>query len=220
MAGFSAMKVAIGDPFKAGSLASKARQRRWQMFEERFPDIADMRVLDLGGFVKFWREMPKRPGELVIMNLDVQDTAHLQEDWARVVTGDACAPPASVANDRFDLVFSNSLIEHVGGHLKRQELADVVEELAPHHWVQTPYRYFPVEAHYLFPGFQFLPVRARAALAHRWAFSAWRSAPSEAVHDVLWVEFLSQTEMQYYFPKSEILQEKFCGLTKSIIAWK
>jgi len=94
----------------------------------------------------------------------------------------------------------------------------VVHQLAPRHWIQTPYRYFPVEAHYLFPGFQFLPVRARAELAHRWAFSASRSAPSESVHDILWVEFLSRTEMQHYFPRSEILSERFCGLTKSIIA--
>ena len=39
-----------------------------------------------------------------------------------------------------------------------------MRELAQLHWVQTPYRYFPVEPHFLFPGFQFLPLTVRAVL--------------------------------------------------------
>jgi hypothetical protein len=32
---------------------------------------------------------------------------------------------------RFDLVFSNSLIEHVTGHYRRQQFADVIVRAAP-----------------------------------------------------------------------------------------
>ncbi len=35
-------------------------------------------------------------------------------------------------------------------------------------WVQTPYRYFPIEPHWIFPGFQFLPLSARTEISRRW----------------------------------------------------
>lgn len=63
----------------------------------------------------------------------------------------------------FDLVYSNSVIEHVGGHARSCDFAGMVKTLARRHWgVQTPYRYFSIEPHWLFPGLQFLPQSARA----------------------------------------------------------
>ena len=85
-----------------------------------------------------------------------------------MVSGDACRPPDRVRNESYDLVFSNSLIEHVGGFANRQLCADFIRSKADRHWVQTPYRYFPIEPHWLFPGFQFLPLNARVAITRRW----------------------------------------------------
>ena len=134
------------------------------------------------------------------------------------VQGDACDPPAHVRDAEFDLVYSNSLIEHVGGHARRCDFASVVHAMASRHWVQTPYRYFPIEPHWLFPGLQFLPQRARAWAIQRWPLSSFRPNSELALRHVLEVELLSQTEMKYYFPRSELLKERVLGLTKSIIA--
>ncbi len=173
-------------------------------------------MLDLGGWVESWRSMPGHPGEVVALNLSREEAP--VESWAKTVVGDACAPPSWVSEQQFDLVYSNSLIEHVGGHASRQALAEVIHTSAPHHWVQTPYRYFPLEPHWLFPCFQFLPARARARISRTWRFGHVRSAPSEALADVLSVELLSETEMRFYFPRSELIREVVLGLTKSLIA--
>ena len=210
------LKSHVGDSCAPGSLAARARRRRWDLLLHHFPDLKDMRVLDLGGYARGWVDVTPRPRQIVTLNIDVDDDE--PPAGVEVVRGDACAPPAGLLSRTFDLVYSNSLIEHVGGHARRQQLGDVVRALAPAHWIQTPYRYFPVEAHYLFPGFQFLPVRARAELAHRWPISTARSNRSDAVGDVLNTEFLSRTEMRHYFPTSEILNERFIGFTKSLIA--
>lgn len=132
--------------------------------------------------------------------------------------GDACLPPEWLLGQSFDLVYSNSLIEQVGGHQRCNALARVVHEAAPHHWVQTPYRYFPVEPHWLFPGMQFLPARAKARVASSWPCGFMSSTKATAVDDVLSVSLLSITEMAHYFPRSEILADKFLGVTKSIVA--
>lgn len=186
----------------------------------RFPDLESMRVLDLGGIVANWEGAPVRPREVVLLNLEAEapDTG-----WIRTVTGDACDPPGDLRGETFDLVYSNSTLEHVGGYHRRRQLASTALSLAPHHWVQTPYRYFPIEPHWLFPFFQLLPVPLRAEISRRWRLAheyvrspAWPR--SQAVKDVLEVELVSRTEMSFLFPESEIVAETFLGLTKSLIA--
>ena len=101
----------------------------------------------------------------------------------------------------------------------RVALAGQVRALAPYHWVQTPYRYFPVEPHYLFPGLQFLPLRARTAVAERWPLQHTRPATrTEASNELQWTELLSISEMRTYFPDSEIFKERLAGLVKSLVA--
>ncbi|HEX4655360.1 MAG TPA: hypothetical protein VH274_06445, partial [Mycobacteriales bacterium] len=137
-------------------LSDKTRARRWVEVQRRFPDLATMRVLDLGGTLRMWASAPVRPKHVTIVNLDPRLDSPTS-DWYDVLPGDACAPDAELLDRGYDLVYSNSLLEHVGGHAKRRELATVIRDAAPLHWVQTPYRYFPIEPHWLVPGMQFLP---------------------------------------------------------------
>jgi hypothetical protein len=161
------------------------------------------------------RSAPFAQKSVVVVNL-LPESSDIH--WITAVQGDACDPPAHVRDAEFDFVYSNSLIEHVGGHARRCDFASVVHAMASRHWVQTPYRYFPIEPHWLFPGLQFLPQRARAWAIQRWPLSSFRPNSELALRHVLEVELLSQTEMKYYFPRSELLKERVLGLTKSIIA--
>jgi hypothetical protein len=208
------LRYLIADPAERRSIGTSLRRKRWEVFHRRFPDIEKMRVLDLGGTVKHWETSLIRPKSVVVVNL-LPESSDI--DWITAVQGDACDPPARVRDAEFDLVYSNSLIEHLGGHARRCDFASMVHAMASHHWVQTPYRYFPVEPHWLFPGLQFLPQRARAWAIQRWPLSPARPNPEQALRDVLEVELLSETEMKYYFPGSELLRERVLGLTKSII---
>jgi hypothetical protein len=186
------------------------------MLQERFPDIAAMSVLDLGGTAAAWSLAPTRPARLVFLN--VESPGELR--GAEIVIGDACDPPDSIRRDRFDLVYSNSLIEHVGGHWRRQAFASVVRSLADHHWVQTPYRYFPVEPHYAGPLFQFVPLGVRGRLVSRWPIGSLATVTDHAVclDQAQGTELLSRTEMRSYFPDSSLISERVLGLTKSLIA--
>ena len=206
-------------PERSGSLTARMRGRRWVELGRRFPNLSELRVVDLGGYPWAWAGAPSRPKHLTVVNLDA-DT----RDWGPDVTyiqADACTPPPALLATAFDLVYSNSVIEHVGGVWRRREFADVVHRIAPFHWIQTPARSFPIEPHWLFPGFQFLPTSAQAAVARRWPFSAptlRNRTPKEAIEDALSVDLLSATEMRLLFPESELFRERFVGLTKSFAA--
>lgn len=198
------------------SLSGRARARRWVRFQQVFPNIAEMRVLDLGGTPMSWKSAPVRPGAVTTVNL-----LALSSDDPRVcaVQGDACDLPVQIRGERFDLVYSNSLLEHVGGHVQRQRLTENVHALADRHWVQTPYRYFPVEPHWLFPGIQWLPYEARVLLSQKWNRGHIRTHNrADAEAQVNEIDLVGIAQMRLYFPRSVIWYERFAGLVKSLVA--
>jgi hypothetical protein len=176
-----------------------------------------MSVIDLGGTAEAWLRAPVRPHSLHLVNLEPKPDD--LPPWIRADQADACKLPPNVLSRGYDLVFSNSVIEHVGGHAQRLRFAAAVHELASRHWVQTPYRYFPVEPHWLFPGFQFLPLTVRAEVSRHWPLMHTQSTSrEESLRAAIGVELLSRTEMRLYFPGSQIRQERMAGMVKSLVA--
>src|SRR5665811_447595 len=120
------------------------------------------------------------------------------------------ALPPGISGRRFDIVYSNSVIEHVGGYYQRRQFSESVHQAASRHWIQTPYRYFPVEPHWLFPLFQFLTPRARASIARRWplahGYDPDRSGAAN-IDRVLSVELLGKYEFQHLFSTSRVIFE-------------
>ncbi len=210
---------ALANHASPSSFAGRARAARWRMLLNRFPHFEEMRILDLGGTATAWSIAPRRPQHVTLVNISEQRS--VDEGWMKLVVGDACNPPEEVRREHYDLVYSNSAIEHLGGHVPRTAFAEVVRASGDHHWIQTPNRYFPIEPHWLFPGFQFLPVSTRSFICKNWRMG-WYSRPqgerSEVVESVLSIELLSATEMAHYFFDSEILRERVAGVTKSFIA--
>jgi hypothetical protein len=183
---------------------------------QEFPELPEMRVVDLGGTALFWEGVPTKP--LHVTTLNISDPYTSDAGWITQLNGDACTDKAP---GTFDLVFSNSLIEHVGGHWRRSRLADEVHRLADRHWVQTPYRFFPVEPHWMAPGMQWLPVPARAALTQRWPLGHIHAdSYEEGLREAMEIELLTVSEMRHYFPTSRIWYERFGGLVKSLVAIK
>lgn len=199
------------------SIGGRLREERARWLAETFPDLAEMSVIDLGGRVPTWERAPVRPKHVHVVN--VQPSQDDIPGWAEWDLGDACDLPAHIARRQYDLVFSNSLIEHVGGHERRERFADAVHQLSGAYWVQTPYRYFPVEPHWMAPGAQFLPVAVRAQVVRRWPLSYRRGQPREAaLRTALSIELLDRAQLRYYFPDSLIRTETMLGLPKSLIA--
>jgi hypothetical protein len=207
-------------PDHPGTLAANARARRWGECLRRFPDLADMRVIDLGGYDRNWAAAPVRPRHVTVVNLDGAGPQE-ETEACRVLRADACDLPADLFEEPFDLVYSNSLLEHLGGRWRRQAFAHAVDRLAPHYWIQTPSPTFPIEPHWLFPAFHVLPTSVQARVATRWPFGSedtTRKTLSQTIDACLAVELVSATEMRALFPGAELLRERAFAMTKSLIA--
>ncbi len=196
------------------SVSAKARGRRWAELMRRFPDLDQMKILDLGGRPQFWRDAPVRPASVTTVNLiDLP----APEPWITTLVADACADRWT--HGTFDLVISNSLLEHLGGMARRKQFADVVHAASNRWWIQTPYRYFLIEPHWFFPGFQFLPLATRIFITRRWPLGYRRAKTWEQAYEVTQeVELVTITEMRTLFPEGDLWKERMAGLVKSLVA--
>jgi hypothetical protein len=198
--------VAVLRPFQR-----RMRARRMALFAATVAPRAGDLILDLGGQPSTWRGFSP-PLSVVILNLPgAAERADRSEHDMLLLEGDATA--TRLQDKAFDVVFSNSVIEHVGGAEKRAQFAREVHRLGRAYWVQTPSIWFPIEAHTGIPFWWLLGKRIRARLLERWhrALPAW----SEMVAGTTVV---SKAEMQRLFGDARIITERFLGWPKSYIA--
>jgi SAM-dependent methyltransferase len=121
----------------------------------------------------------------------------------------------------FDVVFSNSVIEHVGNLEQQTKMAREVERVGKRYFVQTPNYYFPIEPHYLFPGFQWLPVESRAWLLNHFdlGWTKRKHTRAEARESVSSVRLMKKSELVRLFPRAKIYEEKVLSLSKSFVVY-
>lgn len=204
------------------SLASRMRQQRFVFFTaliDRLP--RPITILDLGGIPQFWMNagMAEQPDiHITTVNLDAH---HPSRFGVTSIVADARHLP-QFQDGQYDIVFSNSTIEHVGSFADQQAMAAEVRRIGKHCFVQTPNLYFPIEPHFLFPFFQFLPVPTRI-----WLLQHWGSGRSGKIADyhkardiVCEIRLLDLREMRALFPDAQFYKERFAGLVKSITAYR
>ena len=96
-----------------------------------------------------------------------------------------------------------------------------IRRLANAYYIQTPNFWFPVEPHFRAPWLHFLPeqLRARLVMRVRLGFAETRSETmSDAMLQVQDARLLDRMQLAALFPEAEILDERFFGFTKSLIA--
>jgi hypothetical protein len=161
------MLTAQADFQDTRSVAYRMRSARMRHFLELLEATPKpVKLLDVGGSIKFWKILGlagRDDIEFTILNIVPADD---DDDRFRYLKGDA-RDLSRFDDGQFDIVFSNSVIEHVGGWEDQQRMAREVRRVGRRYFVQTPNRYFPIEPHFLFPGFQFLPEAVKVFLLMR-----------------------------------------------------
>jgi hypothetical protein len=210
----------IADSGRDASLATACRRSRFALFLGLLSGVPrPVRILDVGGTEGFWAMMGAAdlPGvEVLLLNLRA---APPTRPAFRSLAGDA-RNMAGLADRSFDVVFSNSVLEHVGTFDDQKRAAAEMRRVGRRYFIQTPNRYFPLEPHFLFPFFQFLPMRWRVALLTRRSLGwvAREPDPAAARRRIAGIRLLTGRELRELFPEAALRRERFCGLTKSFIA--
>ena len=175
-------------------------------------------ILDVGGTGYFWKNsaLLSHPGlRITLLNLYPVETSH---PAIHAVLGDA-TDMREFEKGSFDLVFSNSVIEHLYTLELQQKMASEILRVGKSYFIQTPNVYFPIEAHYALPFAQYYSKAFLHFILTQTKLSRlkkWSSADASQYQDE--IRLLNAQEMKALFPGASLLKEKILGLTKSITA--
>ncbi|MCY7276615.1 MAG: class I SAM-dependent methyltransferase [Phormidesmis sp. CAN_BIN44] len=158
----------LADTEADNSLSSKLRGERFALFKTLSSSVLlPLEILDVGGRQAHWvREGfcdPINRDNISITIINVE-SAKVSQPNVTFVSGDA-RNMEQFADNQFDIVFSNSVIEHVGTFDDQHRMASEIKRVSKRYFLQTPNRYFPIEPHFLFPFFQFFPTWLNSHLA-------------------------------------------------------
>jgi hypothetical protein len=192
-----------------------------RQFVRELAITATTRVLDVGGAPETWQMLPQPPRVTLLNTPRTKDELATAPQW---IAGDGRALP--FRDGAFDVVFSNSVIEHVGDRESQRRFAREVQRVGRAYWVQTPSRWFPIEQHLLTPFVHWLPRAWQRRIVPR--FTVWDALlrpPADRrafylEHYLTDVHLLSRTELAALFPEALILHERLLGWTKSLVAMK
>lgn len=215
----------IYDNTSPSSLASKSRQKRFEFFMFQLEKIQKpIKILDIGGTEKYWYTMNfierNKGGGIIIylLNLKVNKSKS-----AKIISikGDA-TNLKQFGDNTFDMVFSNSVIEHLYTWENQIKMAKEVQRVGKNYFIQTPNYWFPIEPHFVFPFFQYLPKQLRIKLIMNFNLGHFNKFKNKelATQKVEEISLISLKKMKELFPTGKIYLDKFIGLNKSIVAYR
>jgi SAM-dependent methyltransferase len=157
----------------ADAVSLRSRKRKLRLLLDELRPTAETTVLDVGAdelafgegdgctTLNFFEELYPWPERITALGL--QDGSGFRARYPHIdyVQGDACALP--FGDDAFDIVFSNAVIEHVGGRERQQRFVLEAVRVGRRVFLTTPNRAFPLEVHTRLPFVHWLPD----SLSHR-----------------------------------------------------
>lgn len=205
-----------------GHLRPRFQNARADLLMRLMSPAPNSRVLDLGGSDGgFARLLSAR----VPLDITVADIGPREIDGLTYVELDD-SDRLPFDDDSFDLVFCNSVIEHVtarenlpetewqrASHRRQVAFAAEIRRIGRTYFVQTPDRTFPFETHSLLPLANLLSHQQ----TNRLLSIVSRVWPSPA--DADW-RLLDAADMRALFPDGQVHVERFFGVPKSVIAYR
>lgn len=210
------------------SFGSRMRRRRLAPLVDMIRRInaskGEVRILDVGGRETYWKALDPdflkdHRVHITILNLP-SDLVGKESDLFTYAVGDAC-DLGQYQDNCFDVVHSNSVIEHVGNWDRVKAYAKEARRLAPSLFIQTPYFWFPIEPHFIKPFHHWLPKALRVSVWMTFRMGECRKASNidEAMSRLDDEPYLLDMRMyRFLFPDCVILRERFLLFTKSLVA--
>jgi SAM-dependent methyltransferase len=153
----------------ADAVSLRSRQRKLRLFLDELRPAAETAVLDVGadelafgegegcGTMNFFEQLYPWPERITALGLQDGSAFRARYPRIRYVQGDACALPFDDGD--FDVVFSNAVIEHVGGRERQRRFVYEALRVGRQVFLTTPNRQFPLEVHTRLPLVHWLPER-------------------------------------------------------------
>jgi hypothetical protein len=192
------------------------RPRRLRQFRKLIPEVmTEIGVLDVGGMTYQWDYL-ESPANVTILNTQITERTTTHDKYS-FVQGDGRR--LTYNDNSYDLVFSNSVIEHVGRFDDQRMFAEEMRRVGRMLYCQTPNKWFLVEPHLITVFVHWLPRNLQRKLIRWFSVWGWVEKPSgQQIEQFLdTTRLLTYRELKSLFPDCEIVRERFLGITKSFV---
>lgn len=210
----------------------RCRRKRGEIFKQYLKPKEEDRILDLGGGEGAYisQMIPFRKNVYIADINRKKLKKSVGKGFKTIVLNEDGTIPCE--DGYFDIIFCSSVIEHVtvdkrdmetiqtnkefrNAALKRQKkLSEEIERVGKSYFVQTPYKYFPLESHSRLPVILVLLPRKLQIKIIKFFRKFWfaRTSPD-------W-NLLTVKDMKFLFPGAKIIKERVFFFTKSLMAIK
>ena len=210
---------------KKNSFVNQFRQKRFELLKngiEKLIQKDHFKILDIGGDIQYWKNIGWQHPACKIHLLNLYESIVPENETHQFSSSVGNGLSLEYKKGEVDLIFSNSVIEHVGSYANQQIFAGEVRRVSDKYIVQTPSIWFPLEPHSLIPLFQFLPHPIRALLIMTFNINYFPKAKTykaaiKVSHSTL---MFTHKRFKQLFPEAEIQVERFLGIPKSYTAIK
>ncbi len=188
-----------------------------------------IRLIDLGGTVKFWEDwgLGAQPlFEVTLVNNHDRDKCHADDPIRlpniRRLRADVLTLSAADFAE-YDVIFSNSLIEHLPGRELQRQLARAIVDSGRPYFLQTPNKRSPLDPHFPRPYVPFFATYPRSLQARLLSWFALGSGSASPSYDAALTRLqnyypLTARDVRQLFPQARIVLERPLGVPMSIIA--
>lgn len=151
------------------AVSLRSRRRKLRLLLDELRPTERTTVLDVGadelsfgegdgcGTLNFFEELYPWPERITALGLHDGAAFRARYPAVEYVQGDALDLP--FADGSFDIVFSNAVLEHVGGRAQQRRFVSEALRVGRAVFLTTPNRRFPVEVHTRLPLVHWLPDR-------------------------------------------------------------
>lgn len=218
----------FGKPLQAGgsnslvstiysALFKNWRARRMADFERIIQPRPGERILDVGGYHATWQHASFHGCSVDLVNIDCESASPPARSLAnglqvREIRGNGCALP--FADGSCDIVFSNSVIEHVGSVRDQLAFAEEACRVGKRLWIQTPAVACPIEPHFLGPCIHWFPRRIRPLAARLFSICGLLGGHSASQLQELvdHTRLIPRKRLRQLFPGCQIHTERLLGI--------
>jgi SAM-dependent methyltransferase len=190
------------------------------MFSFLLDKIPEARILDVGSEIGescySFIEASSVRGNITSVNILPEHIEKIKHAYPEIDARVGDARDLPFPDKHFDVVFSNAVIEHVGGLEDQFKMASEVMRVGKNWFITTPNRLFPFEFHMRLPLVTWLPHKAMHWFGEHCGYNHVHR--KYMAGNKYFVRLVTPGDFQRMFPDSRIIQQRITIMPENLIA--
>lgn len=193
----------------------KSRNKKYAFFMKVIRPKSKSLILDVGcGQGTFLEEKYPHKKNIIALDVNPEYIKIVKKKYPEIKVLKASGLKLPFKDKSIDVVFSNAVIEHVGGLKEQKIFAQEIMRVAKSYFVTVPNKYFPLEPHYRVPFYQFVSKSFQKWLSKKISIGNYKKGEWEDIN------LLSAKKLKSLFPSSILHKHRVLVSPETLICYK